>query len=411
MKQKTRSENGQALLLIAFAMAGLYGLVALALDGGMAYSNRRQSQNAADGAALFAARIYAESLTATTGGTLAQVRDHTKINGFVHDGVNTTVDLVVNPAPLKCPDKENGLTFTVTIHSTVQTSFAPVIGITQVKNITSATALGCKSHLAPPFYGNAVVALNPDPNTNSFDAWGNSSWTIYGGGAFSNANALGKGTNVNFPDGQCVTSVLNAQGFPCPPNQNDPDVKINYPTAVTELQPPNPCVPGGVGIQNFPPSPGKGGTATFTNGVYCIGNLDSYSGVNIVLDNATLYITDPTFELKFAGKGGFSGSAINKGDFTGYFLFVPLRTPACPTFTSVNSQVIEFRGNGLGDIKGTVWAPSACIDFRGNSNGYATDSQIVGYNVTTNGNANVVVNYNADDSRKNPVLPTLQLLR
>lgn len=407
---KPKSEKGQALLLIAFALTALYGLVGLALDGGMAFSDRRQSQNAADGAALFAARIYAESLTASAGGTLAQVRDHTKMNGYVHDGVNTIVTLSSSLALLKCPDDENGMDFTVTIQSTVRTSFAPVIGISQVKNTTSATTLGCKSHLAPPFYGNAVVALNPDPNTNSFSAWGASNWTIYGGGVFSNANALGKGSNVVFPGGQCVTSVLTAQGFPCPPNQNANGQKINYPTDVTKIMPPDPCIPGGAGIP-APASPGKGGTANFDNGVYCVSDLTSFSGVDIVLNNATLYVTAPTFDLKFAGKGGFSGTAPTSGDFAGYFIVIPLHNPPCPSFTSNNSQVIEFRGNGLGDITGSVMAPSVCIDYRGNSLGYNVNSQIIGYNVTTNGNANVVVNYNTKDVHKNPVLPTVTLLR
>ena len=58
-----KSEKGQALILIVIAIVGLIGLTALAVDGGMAYSERRQSQNAADSAALGAALVKAREGT------------------------------------------------------------------------------------------------------------------------------------------------------------------------------------------------------------------------------------------------------------------------------------------------------------------------------------------------------------
>src|SRR5512142_51844 len=54
MKTKNH-ERGQALIIIVFALIGLFGITALAVDGGMAYSDRRNAQNAADSAALAAA--------------------------------------------------------------------------------------------------------------------------------------------------------------------------------------------------------------------------------------------------------------------------------------------------------------------------------------------------------------------
>jgi Flp pilus assembly protein TadG len=412
MINRRQSEKGQALLLIALAVTGLFALIGLAVDSGMAFADRRQAQNAADAAALFAARVYAESLTLTTGASEAEVRVQAAKNGYSHNGGDTTVSLQTQAAPKKCPDKEDGLDFTVTIHSTIRTAFSPVVGVTEVKNTVAATARGCKSHFAPIFPGNAVVGLNPDPNSQAFDAWGSSDWTISGGGVFSNSGAVGKGTNVVFPDGDCVTSVGSATGFSCPPSQNNGGLLVKYPQDVQKIMPPDPCdgTPGDVGIP-APPSPGKGNTANFNNAVYCVSDLDSFSGVNIVLNNATLYITDPTFDLKFAGKGGFSGTAINGGDFMGYFLVVPLSNAPCPSFTAKNTQVIEFRGNGLADLTGTFLAPSACIDYRGNSNGYNMDSQIVGYNVSSNGTGHVEVNYNADKLHKNPAKPSLALIK
>ena len=44
--------RGQAIVIIAGAMVALIALVALAIDGGNAYAQRRNAQNAVDGAAV-----------------------------------------------------------------------------------------------------------------------------------------------------------------------------------------------------------------------------------------------------------------------------------------------------------------------------------------------------------------------
>ncbi len=69
MKIKSPSERGQAIILIALSIVGLLGLVALAVDGGNAYSERRRAQNAADTTVLDAAlaklrgqNLYTEGL-------------------------------------------------------------------------------------------------------------------------------------------------------------------------------------------------------------------------------------------------------------------------------------------------------------------------------------------------------------
>src|SRR5262245_38321498 len=56
MKKHNKSESGQALILIVFAIVGLIGMTGLTIDGGFVYSDRRNAQNAADTAALAAAR-------------------------------------------------------------------------------------------------------------------------------------------------------------------------------------------------------------------------------------------------------------------------------------------------------------------------------------------------------------------
>ena len=55
------SEKGQALIIITFAAVGLFAFAALAIDGGMVFSDRRHSQNASDTAVLASALARARA--------------------------------------------------------------------------------------------------------------------------------------------------------------------------------------------------------------------------------------------------------------------------------------------------------------------------------------------------------------
>jgi len=55
-----KSEQGQAIVLVALALVVVFGFAALAVDGGRSYSEKRRAQNAADAAAYAAAMAAAE---------------------------------------------------------------------------------------------------------------------------------------------------------------------------------------------------------------------------------------------------------------------------------------------------------------------------------------------------------------
>src|SRR5258708_16463709 len=61
--QRHTHQRGQALILVALGGAFLFGLVALALDGGIAESDRRFLQSVGDGAALAGAQRLGPSPT------------------------------------------------------------------------------------------------------------------------------------------------------------------------------------------------------------------------------------------------------------------------------------------------------------------------------------------------------------
>jgi hypothetical protein len=139
--------------------------------------------------------------------------------------------------------------------------------------------------------------------------------------------------------------------------------------------------------------------------------------MDITLDNATLYVTDDDFSLKFAGGGGFYGNPSRAGtytgsdDYAGYYMVIEPGPQFCTKFSdNTDSQVIEWRGNGLGTFYGTVFAPTACLDLRGNGSAEGMHSQIIGWIVGSNGTADVYINYKAEENHQIPISPNISIL-
>ncbi|MEO7839331.1 MAG: pilus assembly protein TadG-related protein [Anaerolineales bacterium] len=398
------SEKGQALIVITLAAVVLFGFAALAIDGSRAFSDKRHAQSAADTAALAGALAYAQ------GGDLTTVAQARATSNSYDGGTMSDVTITATDVPSGgCPGNALGKDITVDIVSYVNTSFGRVIGRNQLTNAVTAKTRACGYFVAPLFNGHAIVSLKDTSSPCAFDSCNSNSarWKIEGSGLFSNGCAFSKnGNSVTFVDpGDCATTVGTATGFAsCTPQLGQ---AINYPADVLAIMPENPCdgTPGDVGLA--PPASGS----TFTNGIYCISDLDDYDQEDIHLDNATLYVTDTDFNMKFAGSGGFSGTATNSGDYEDYYMIIAYDPTPCQAFNDNNAQVIQYRGNGTGSFKGTVLAPSACIDLRGNGEASGLHTQIIGYIVSSNGNAEVYINYQVDENHQEPVEPTVQLLQ
>lgn len=393
----SKNERGQALIIITFAIIGLIGLTGLTVDGGMAYSDRRHAQNAADSAAMAAAlaHVRGADLQETALGI-------TSSNGYE----DVTITSVTSPSG--CPaGSTNNKDITVQIVSKIDTTFATVVGIRQMTNRVTATSRACGTYIPPLFGGNAIVGLNHSTSTCAFDTdTGNAKWKITGGGIFSNGCAVAKG-NVTLDSDQCVGAVTGATGFGskvCSGTASSYDQGY-----IDGIMPPNPC-DGTAGDIGLPQPAVIGNSVTLTDGVYCITDFEDYDKTDVILDNATLYVTDNSFNLNFSGSGGFSGTPTATGEFKNYFMVIKPTNNKCTKF-SQGPQAINYRGNGGGGIpSGTVLAPTACIDLRGNSSD-VINGQIIGYNVSANGTAAATVNYVDDQNHKEPVDPTLQMLK
>src|SRR5215208_2669054 len=172
MKMKLFSERGQALILIALAAIGLFGVTGLAIDGSARFSDRRHAQNAADASALSGALAYG-NLTASpvydADGNLASPIDWkvnalnlANDNGYTGDHVRSEVKVYLcSEHDASCGAGYAGSTqyVQVIVTSYVKTYFARVIGINQTQNTVQAIALAKRG--GPLFEGNSIVALNP----------------------------------------------------------------------------------------------------------------------------------------------------------------------------------------------------------------------------------------------------------
>ena len=408
------SEKGQALILITLAAIGLFAFAALAIDGSMAFSNKRHAQNAADAASLAGALSYAREGNTTNLESLALAR--AKANGYenISGDTSTVVTVTVTDVPQAedCPGEAVGKDITVNIVSHMNTTFSKIVGRETIASGATATARACGFKLVPLFDGNAIVGLSTTAPCAFDTGNGSAQWKVKGGGIFSNGCAFSKNAgSVTFINpGTCVSSSNGASGsWSCTPQAT---AAYSWSEYVLGIMPPDPCdgTAGDVGIpvdENGPPN--------FSNGVYCIDNFDALDSQDITLNNATLYVTDAQFSLKFAGGGGLFGTATQSGtyqgseDYAGYYIVVE-PAAVCTKFSDNHHQVIEWRGNGEGTFYGTILAPSACLDLRGNGHADGMHTQLIGWIVGSNGTADTYVNYDAEENHQIPISPSISIL-
>jgi uncharacterized membrane protein len=131
------TEKGQALIMITLAAIGLFTFAALAIDGSMAFSDKRHAQNAADTAALAAglAKLHGNDWNTT----VAVARARATGNGYNNDNTTNFVEVYLcNDTSATCTGLPSGAApedyIQVKITSNVKTTFARIIGRYEVTN-------------------------------------------------------------------------------------------------------------------------------------------------------------------------------------------------------------------------------------------------------------------------------------
>jgi Flp pilus assembly protein TadG len=429
MKTKThRSERGQALILIVFAILALIALTALAVDGGNVYAERRRAQNAADSTALDSAlaMVRGSDITGMRAEGLARASSNRYTDADAtaassNEEVNVEIYSPPNDGPYNCANSPTTCDqyVQVIITAEIRTYFGRVIGIPTVTNQVQAVARGKPPVATPMGFGNAIVSLAPD-ECKAVTYQGNADTLLTGGGIYVNSNcedtaffnnsgsaaltapcvqAVGgiqyKPGALNItPDPSCINSgvsVLPDIVYPDPVCTSD--VSIDGDTMSPGTWPPA----GHSGSTKFPPA----GVENLESGIYCVEEGDFVVNGGDTLTGENVVIVVETGDISWNGGAEINLSAPTEGPYDGLLIFMP----------ESNDGDVTINGNSNSNFTGSILVPSADVTINGTGSPTGLHCQIIGYTVDISGTSDMNLTYNADDNYEAPVPPQVELVQ
>jgi Putative Flp pilus-assembly TadE/G-like len=428
-----KNEKGQALILMALAFVGMLGFVALALDGGMIYSDRRFAQNGADAASLAGggagalsmenSHVLYDDFSCSDSRVLAAISaaktaaiDRAADNTFA---INTDIDNP-NHVEVDCGithewfGKDKHIDIKVDITKNTDSIFAHFVYKGPLRNsVEAVTRIRPRSPMA---FGNAIVALNDagcSGNSNGVIFGGSSGMTINGGGVFSNGCLKGNGgkfsATVNDGNVSYVKEEAGTLSGISPDPQQVPSI---LPNSSYEMRTPD-CSQVPNRSQNSDTlSPGVYNKITLTNGdltmkpgLYCLTSSNTafkILGGSLTGENVTIYVLNG--DVSISGNAEVSLSAP---------LDSPDPSPAIPgmliQLAKGNTNTVDVQGTSASTFVGTIYAPDGDIvlEGTGDSGSGGEDvtkfhTQLIGQNVTVTGNAELDINFKASENATIP---------
>lgn len=427
------NEKGQALILITLAALGLFAFASLAIDGSMAFSDKRQAQNAADTSALAGAlaQVRGQDWPATVNTARARATS----NGYDNNGTTNVVEVYL------CSDANATCTalpaaakpeeyIQVRITSYVRTYFAKVIGRSEITNAVTAVAHAVPGYRTSTFGGNALVALNTDA-CPAFDYGGGATATVTGSGIFVNSrcdgtppynasnqalNSSSNNTTLTVPCFSVVggttvraSSLITTGG--CASSTNNTSMYITDPLAIYQMT----NIPCGTTAGTYDATtlnPGNysgafppGGQTIMNPGIYCIdaGNqgFSLSGGQTLTGDNVLIYMKSGNVKWT---SGGIRLSAMQgvHPDYDGLLLYL---APG-------NCSDVSITGNGTSSYVGTILAPCSLVKLAGGSstgNQNILENQIIADQIQLTGSNSLNINFNAQQQWQPPVPPAIEV--
>jgi hypothetical protein len=154
------------------------------------------------------------------------------------------------------------------------------------------------------------------------------------------------------------------------------------------------------------------GDMDFAPGLYCVTNSPGPYHGELTGSEVTFYIMSSSFSMTFNGSGNsFSAQAPTDphNEYRGVLMYMAPQVDGNGIL--LNTQELDLRGNGNGDIVGTIIAPSADVTMFGNSGTGALDSQVVAYQVDSGGTADIHLVYDSGDNYRAFLPISLTLLK
>ncbi|MCL5429268.1 MAG: pilus assembly protein TadG-related protein [Chloroflexi bacterium] len=390
-----KKENGQVIIIIALLLIAIFGVAAVVVDGTRLYAARRTTQNGADNSALAAA--LALCLGADPN---AAALDSAGDNGFNNDGATNTVE--INHPPLSGPKAGDDEFIEVIITSSVDGAFSQVIypGLLEA----SARAVGhCSGAGGPPGGNNGIIVLDSD-NSCAFNATGNGSITVNGGGIqvdsnnFTSAACATGNAQVNAATSISIVGGVRTTGnadFDPTPTTGAPALGDPLSGLAAPLKPGGSCTSFSIGSNNSATiDPGlycsisASGNAilTLNPGIYYVdgGNFSVSGNASLTANEVMIYMEDGDFSI--SGNGNFDISAPASGDYQGMMLFM----------AQANVSTISITGNGMVSTTGTIYGALSTGNLTGNGANTVLNAQLIVNTLNVTGNGELALNYDPD---------------
>ncbi len=410
MNQRSKQPRGQALIFIVFAIIGLIGLTALAVDGGNAFSEKRHAQNAADASALAAAlaKVHDQDW-------LAAARARAASNGYTN---NLTRDqVIVNNPPVvdDCNPNDtpsiyvgNSEYIQVIIRVKVPTYFASVVGWDTLNVCAESIARARPPHTEPMIFGNAMVGLSPH-DCQAVRVHGTSDTVLIDGGLFVNSdstctqgafNQSGSSTltapnicvvgTYRYDVGEVSPPPSHCNPVPYPPQMIMPEITCS--TAGTKTG--NVITPGTI------PASWLSGDVTLQPGVYCI-NGDATINAHDEVQGSDIVLYFMNGGLHINGGATLNLDAPDSGPYAGLLIYLPLN----------NDSSLILNGNASSTFTGSILAPASDIQINGTGSADTYQTQVIGYTLDIIGTSDTVIRYNDNQNYDATVPPQIEIVR
>lgn len=428
MKQQ-RSERGQVLVLIILAIVAIFGFMAIAVDGGRVYAERRRAQTAADASAMAAAFAAIEKKDWSQA-AMALVKENDFDDPQPGIEADEPMDVHIHHPPVSGPYAGNDEYYQVFIRSQVNQVFSQIVWQGQMEVTVESVARAQPSKNVFP--GHAMVATN-DEACNAVDFSGSGDTYVNGGNIFSNSDedvlpgdpdncASGRQNGsgaIKVDDGAILTvgDWVDKGGSgsvsPDPFNDGDPDhIEMpNWPMpdcytdvpARSQNNTTKVLLPGrysGIKITN--------GDWQMEPGMYCLTSTGfSFNGGSLTGTGVTLMVLGG--DVSISGNGVFALSApydlkdAGGTQWAGMLIYMPW----------ANGGGIDLSGGSGTMYTGTILAPgprdsnTPKCKFGGNSGSIGLRSNIICNTVQVHGTGDVEIYYRPEDNYKLP--PSIDL--
>ncbi|MEN6482306.1 MAG: pilus assembly protein TadG-related protein [Anaerolineaceae bacterium] len=455
MKKIQAKEQGQILVLLILVFIGIIAFAALAMDGGMIFSDRRYSQNAADAASLAGATKAGEYFNNYVSGMGEPIlnSNFTCDGAYIPQAKNTALDESVASAvqnkfsiakgdtsaeshvEVTCVDNgsdappyDKYLAVKVQITNQTTSNFAHLFYPGPLKGTVEAV-----TKLYPGFnvgMGQGLLATCnniKDATKEGIIISGTAKAIIKNAGAFSNCSIIANGGGTIDAEGGSINYVV---GYDGPLENFDPD-----PSQVTDTYsaPPSSSIvtsadcinysnpakdPGVKNKESVTINPGtyksisqSGGVLTLNPGLYCITEKGGFvtTGGATIGDGVTIFMLDGG--IKIAGNTGVNKDGVESTtslrapyidtdrDLRWYGYLIVMDDGNAPDNNPLKYSV-DITGTTETDFVGTIYAPNHNVKLTGDSTTETDEvtfsTQVIGNTITLAGTPIISVQYNSE---------------